>query len=127
MIYLFFNKVSNLSETKSRYRELAKKFHPDMTGYDSSDAFKRITEEYQTIIKTNKFPGIKSERTTNFIKLLLIEKSEHGYKKYWVYHRFLEWAEDEKIDLDEEDFKILSKALGYEEGWAFYKYKEYKQ
>ncbi len=44
----YFNNISDLTQAKLRYRELAKKLHPDKGG--SAAEFQRMQDEYQALL-----------------------------------------------------------------------------
>ena len=47
---IYFNECSNLEEVKATFKNLAKKFHPDLSGFDSTAIMQEINKEYKYAI-----------------------------------------------------------------------------
>ena len=46
-----FNNAKDLTELRNQYRDLAKKFHPDVSGYDSKITMQEINNEFEQLGK----------------------------------------------------------------------------
>lgn len=46
----YFNNCKTLNEVKAEYKKLAKQFHPDLAGYDTTSIMQAINSEYAFII-----------------------------------------------------------------------------
>ena len=90
---------SNPALVKSRYRELAKKFHPDISKEENAEErFIEITEAYELILegpKRRTKPGVKKqdpmearrERARRYAKMEYeqFQKNNAAFKKEWYY------------------------------------------
>ena len=58
---IYFNECQNLEEVKATFKNLAKKFHPDLSGFDSTSIMQEINKEYKfAIAQAAKF-GFKKD------------------------------------------------------------------
>ncbi len=48
---MFFYTCKTVDELKKEYRNLAKKYHPDISGTDTTDTMKAINAEYEKLFK----------------------------------------------------------------------------
>ena len=66
----------------------------------------------------------KEYRITNFQLMVQLREAQlqHGHKPHWVYYKFIEGAQ---FEVTQKDFEKMAKLLGYEKGWAYYKYKDW--
>lgn len=64
----YFNSCKTLNEVKSTYKNLAKQFHPDITGYDTTAIMQAINSEYSfAIAKIAKGGNLSTEEVENEI------------------------------------------------------------
>lgn len=69
----YFNNVNSLEQLKQQYKELAKKYHPDLNKNVSAEIMKQINKEYEElfkIYKTNNNTNKKQELPEDFINLI---------------------------------------------------------
>lgn len=120
--YAVFNldSFATLDEVKARYRELAKANHPDIGG--DATAMITINTAYE-LLKTQSARQIKYQCKPIIETILdeLIEtRARHGYKKGWIYYRFMRLTK--YIDLSLKDYLYVARRLDYKDTWAQYQY-----
>lgn len=59
----WFTGISTITELKAKYRELAKKYHPDASGRDTNKEMQEINLEYERLFSI--LPKTESEQKTN--------------------------------------------------------------
>lgn len=81
-------------------------------------------------MKQNEYIGIENNtdgsRMTNFelIVRLSDRMNKMEYKKNWLYCQFIQSAQ---FEITQKDFDRLAKILGYNDGWSWYKYNDYRK
>jgi curved DNA-binding protein CbpA len=125
----YFKGCLTISEVKKRYRELAKKYHPDNRVTGDTAVFRAIVLEYEILKKgTLPLPGIKPWGTLkrrNQIRRLIQVQEEKQLKKLWVYFAFQSTLAENRQALIRSDLEYIALQLGYKPAWVDIKCKEH--
>lgn len=119
MVY-FFAGCSCPADLKKRYRELAKKYHPDCPTGDA-EMFKAIAAEYAAVKagtvlpKPQKVWG-KIKRRNAIIKLVKVQQSKQ-LKKMFVYHAYKNTLQVNGQQLTRTDLEIMAGLLEFKSAW----------
>jgi curved DNA-binding protein CbpA len=70
-----FQNISDLTSLRNEYKKLAKQFHPDLSGFDSTIIMQEINNEYD-LIGSQLAKGSKFEESENELNKLYKEKIE---------------------------------------------------
>jgi hypothetical protein len=126
-----------MAELKAAYRTAASLHHPDRGG--SHEAMIAVNNAYEQVKRELERQGGRNgsqstsppppsqdidplsvwiENVDNLIK----QQSENGYKKGWVMFRLLQSDTQPPLKA----WEYLAKRMDYKDGWAMYKYKEWR-
>lgn len=114
----FPQEVLGEDQVKSIYKNLCKEYHPDKGG--DAQAFIEMKIEYDLLIRRLS-TGHDEEFNKDLIDDLWKHCEEQGYKKGWVYYKFVELGHD----VIQSDFNYMAEVLEYAKGWAWHKWNEY--
>lgn len=81
---MYFNDVNNLSELKSRFKQLAFKLHPDRGG--NAEEFMAMQQEYEAIYRKLKEEEEQKQSNRNADdekRSKICKKLRREYQNYW--------------------------------------------
>jgi hypothetical protein len=114
----FPHEINGERELKKLYRQLSMRYHPDQGG--TNEQFVEMQVEYEQLLRGFK-DGWNEKSNRQLIDELWEHCRNHGWKKGWVYYKFMELARN----ATQADFKYIASLLGYKEQWAWYKWNDY--
>jgi hypothetical protein len=125
----FFANCITYPEVKKRYRELAKKYHPDNLATGDAETFRFIAQQYTGIKNgTVATPAEKAWgylKRRNQINRLLEVQQEKKLKKLWVYFAYQTTLAENGQELERQDLEYIALHLGYKPAWVEIKCKEH--
>jgi hypothetical protein len=125
----------SMADLKAAYRAAASIHHPDRGGSHEAmiavnDAYEQVKWELERQGERNDSQqsppppqdidplSVWIENIDNLVK----QQSENGYKKGWVMFRLLQSDTQPPLKA----WEYLAKRMDYKDGWAMYKYKEWR-
>lgn len=125
MTLKYFNNCKDLVECKSKYRQLAKELHPDVSKDKEGIKFKEMKNEYDSIIK-NPTLLIKKE-SFNYSGQKTYWESDTRYEKEWVKEKEFSKYKKQTISLKDkiDDLLKIQKEKLYKPFWVYVKFIDY--
>ena len=132
----YLKNLNSITELKSKYRELSKKYHPDLNPNIDEEIFKQLNAEhkylmmnpqyikpatYQKTYKTatDKRKNLKPE-LRKYRKVIEIK----GYKLASLWYYYLDLLNKYEQNYIKEELELIATLNNYNKGWVYYKIKE---
>lgn len=122
MKIIYLKNLKSLTELKSKYRTLSKKYHPDLNPNIDEEIFKQINAEHKYLL-LNFESHKRRDLIPDIIKYSKIIKKKK-YKPASLWYFYLEMLQQFKQEYDEFELYKIAEINGYSKGWVYYKIKE---